>query len=88
MNPSTETVFDEHFFRNRDKVWLSKANAHRLTCAINIELRVPLRAIGVDEASQAEALKKLLGSKSERIHRNAIREIPNCHSFTSRMSWT
>jgi len=56
--------------RNRDKAWLSKA--HRLACAINIELRVALRAIGVVEASQAEALKKLLGSKSERIRRNAI----------------
>jgi hypothetical protein len=53
----------------------AKGGVHGLARPINAEMQKALRAVGVDEANQAEALKKLRVSKSERIRLDAIKEI-------------
>lgn len=53
----------------------ARANAYKYARLVNLQLKEALRAIGVDEASQAADLKKLLRSKSERIRLDAIKEV-------------
>jgi hypothetical protein len=53
----------------------AEARVHSSLRPINAEMQKALRAVGVDESNQAEALKKLRLSKSERIRLDTIKEI-------------